>query len=393
MSEHAYYKVGSRDKIVISNSAMSAINPTQGGDPLKFLDFFDSDKEQKSTRSLDTGKVVHAYIEDASQFAIDDLDKPSEGICKIADEMYKLFETKDYEFKNPELLSESRLVFSEMSQALFLGGKHELETEDLISIFFQARENVKYNPKIKDDTVVSKFKNDNGVSYIMFKLLNSDSHILSLTDKVRVESCIKSLKENAKLKTELFEPEEGFKMYKEVGVYFVFPVKMKTGEIIKLRGKILIDVLKVKDDGTVAIINDLKTTAKSIYDMSPDRKRGTMGTIESYRYHRQLGWYSFGLQCLANPDIKSVCKDHKGVKIDITLDKNVTIYSNIIAVQTMDYFRSGILSVGAPWILKGQNEIRDIIERIAFHTSSDNWNTPMEEQLGKCITLEHPIER
>ena len=92
MTEHNYYKRGTRDNIIISNSAMSSLNPEEGGSPQKFLSFFDENKEQKSTRSLNNGKVVHAYIEDKESFIIDDLDRPSESICIWVEEILRMIE-------------------------------------------------------------------------------------------------------------------------------------------------------------------------------------------------------------------------------------------------------------------------------------------------------------
>lgn len=398
MKKHAYYKKGTRDNIIINNSGMGYINPKQGGSPSKFLEAFDENREQLNTRSVNNGTVVHDFIENPNDFAIDSATKPTESICSWVEEILRII--KDNEVSKCEILSEiNSESFTEFTNGLSFAYPDDIElTNDLIrDIVFQARTNLGlFNNIKKPETLITKFNDSGALTYILFILQNSNKHILSEGDHHIVTSCIDSLKNNKFIQNKLFRPEnDDFKVFKEIAIFFMIPVTLRDGTKLELKGKALIDVLHVDLEYNKAIINDLKTTGKgTINDMSNDKDQNKIGSIQYYRYYRQLAWYKFAIECVANPNIKTMILDSEGRKIEslkFKEGKELKVYTNIIAVETSKDFRSGILPINEEWIKKGDKEAQSLIYRIAWHIHHKMWDISMEEHLNNgVIPVENP---
>lgn len=395
MKEHIYYSKGTRDNIIVSNTAMSHLNPRQGGSPEKFLKTFDDDREQLNTKFINNGKVLHTYIEEPNNFVIDNLEKPSDAICKWGEEIIRIIEEEE----DVNIMEDvDSLQFEEFSEQICTMSKYNLEAEYIRDIVFQARVNKNlFNNIKKNETLVSKFLTSTATNYVLFKFQNSDKHILSASDTEIVTRCKKSLDENIFIRNKLFEPEnDDYEIFKEIAIFFIIPVILDNNKtIVNIKGKVLIDTLHLNRKSNVSIINDLKTTGSSIYAMSSDRERGTIGTIHSFRYYRQLAWYKYAVECLANPNIRTMVMDNKGNKrIDINFEgeNKVKVYTNIIAVETHNEFRSGVIPITNEWIKKGDNEIENLIHRLAWHKHTNIWNMSKEEYLNGSIPIEHPIK-
>ena len=391
MEQHNYYSRGSRENIIISNSSMSAINPEQQGTPLKFLEFFDDNKEEKHSRYLNNGKLVHSYIEDKDNFAIDDLVKPTEKVALWVEELIKLLNS-DLDIPNQsDTIKDYSDSLDELIQGISMFLDVEINKESLIDHLEYARSNVGYYANRKANTTFGTFVSEGAIPYLLFKLQNSDKTILTVADRDIVENAIESLESNKYLRKRLFVPQtDDFTMYKEIGMLFTFEHKLKNGTVVKLKGKILIDVLQCDFKNGVYIINDLKTTGKSIYDMSPNKSRNQLGAIQSFRYHRQLGWYKFGLMQLIKGN--GICINSKGEQITLPFPKiNPKIYTEIVAVETHGEFLSRIVPLNDAWLNKGLKECTLITERIAWHINEGKWDSDMEYYLNNgCISVENP---
>jgi hypothetical protein len=392
MKQHNYYSRGTRDNIIISNSSMSAINPEEGGDPLSFLEFFDENKEEKDTKSLNNGKVIHAYIEDKESFAIDELEALEKQMQQWADEILRIINNNEISSCEVPMIEEEGVSTPVVSFSLnetvnklnfILPEDKSINSDELRNIIFQARANKNLLGSIKKPyTLMDKFiKSKDIIAYIMFVINSNGKFILKQSDKEIVSKAIDSLENNEFVKNKIFEPKEGFKMFKEIGILFKFETKVPfTEEKITLKGKVLIDNLQINFNDNIVLINDLKTTSKPLCKFTSIRSRNHIGSLEYYRYYRQLAWYKFGVNNIIHNFKSCVAIDSDGNKIDIPFDtlKNPKIYTDIIGVETVNRFRSGIVPVNDKWIQKGEKEIDDIVNRISWHIYNKNWNHQME---------------
>ena len=264
---------------------------------------------------------------------------------------------------------------------------------EIQSIILTAREIIGYQPKWGIPAVIKKFKENRGVEYLLFKISNKDKFILSLSDKQVVEACIKSLEENPHLQNRLFQPiKEGYVLYKEVGICFKFPVQVEDGSSIVIKGKALLDNVHINFEEGLVFIEDLKTTTKSVYQMSPNKSKGTIGTVNAYNYHRQLAWYKFAIECLHAGSGFMIDSGKNKLSIpDFNAKKPLKVYTSIVAVETTGNFRSAIVPINAKWIEKGDKEIESLINRISWHIDKENWETSKEESYQGFIGMEHPI--
>ena len=293
--------------------------------------------------------------------------------------------------KNTPVIS---LDFGDFVNGITFAYTEELEitNDEMRNIIFKARENKKLFSNIKKPyTLISKFVESNSLAYALFIINGKDRHILSSSDKDIVENCIESLNNNKYIQNEIFKPyDKDFQVYKEIGALFKFPVKVDNN-IVTIKGKALLDILQYNYETNTILINDLKTTAKSINQMSPNKDRNTLGTIWSYRYYRQLAWYRFAIESLYRG--LGVFIDSEGDKIEIKFNKSkpLKVYTKIVAVETIGEFQSGIIPINTKWVEKGVKEFESIVDRLAWHTHHDNWDEQMEFNLNSgCITMENP---
>ena len=102
----------SKPKIIssFSNSSLTYLCEDQGGSRLKFKKrYIDGDLEQEVTPSLENGKIIHAYIESPDDFVIADIDKPSEGMSKLVENVYQTHgfgDLKDVNYDNNDTVAD-----------------------------------------------------------------------------------------------------------------------------------------------------------------------------------------------------------------------------------------------------------------------------------------------
>lgn len=371
-----YYNVGTREDIVVSSSSLSYIDPTQGGSPQRYLSFFDKQEEQKLSKGLENGTIVHLYAEKPEEFGVADIPRPEGMLGDLVDEFYIL--------KN-NLTTVDHIITTEVSKGINLDITSNLKTEggrtsEILAIkaayeklaaltdlsFNQAlvftrlaRFNTSAYKSYKEDTLVNKI-NEECIPYLKQADKLQGKLTLTQADKYTIENCVKALKGN-ELANKYFNLGglfDGNIIYKEQDVYF---------EAIKIKCKARLDNIYIDIAKKVIYLNDLKTTAKSL-SLFKD-------TVEYYRYYRQIAFYVKALEAwLKQQDIQVNGESIIGWKI----------IPQIIAVETNGYFNCDVFDM-SEYITKGTLEAANLINRIKFHKENNIWNRSMESVCGNGV--------
>lgn len=333
-----YHEIGDADKIVVSNSSMSEINPEEGGSPRKFIDFFKRvDKQEKSYFRI--GNAVDKYVQfpdTYTQFIEVSGTRPTDGWVNLAEEMIRI--------------------------------EDAVQDNNFNTLILAARQNLDFQSRWNPDTVISKFIDEGGKDYFDFLKRSAGKIILTQDEKMKFDSCIESLRANKYANEYLFNKEISIK---QAAIYFRHTVTIKVkGEDVKveLLCKCLLDQLILDNNMPCFMVNDLKTTGKaiSLFEKS----------FEQYRYYRQLSFYILAVQYWLMGKATMV-DDSTGDKIEMTFKPpaNCKFYANIIAVETENYNTCEIFPIkfNSGWLTKGTREYTSLLERIAWHQYTGEW--------------------
>jgi hypothetical protein len=323
----------------ISNSAMGAINPEQGGSPSKYKAFFEDRGEERLSLSLERGKLVHLYCESPSEFIISDIEKPSEAISQITEKIYS------------QLMVDPHL--------------------DLDQAILQIAGIVGYGQSWKPDTIVKKVK-EASAEYLKFLSKSKGKVIMSKATKGIIDNCIESLHKHQIANRLLFDKEyAGEENYNELEVYWSAEVSLTTSATdasVGLDFKAMLDRVIVRHDLKRIIIPDIKTTAKA--------KSLFQKAFEEYRYYRQQAFYQNAIYAYLK---------YKYPDIDFR-DYNIDSYN--IVIETTGKFEVAVIPTSPFWLYKGKAESGELIKRIARHTHENIWDYSMEEiQHGGYLKL------
>ena len=347
----------------ISNSSLSHINPDQGGHPQKFIDFFSQDLEEKASKALTSGKMIHKYVESPKEFIVADFELPASGTIGAL--------VPEFLSKNYENLQEFSII--ETSEDKEGNKKYKINNDDYyLSI-------IKQIGKSRPDSL-----NEDAVKYIHYLFSSKNKIALSKNDKDLIIKVSDSLKNNPKVSEYLFgniinigqnplEINKGFRRYKEIAVYWTETINNQL-----IYRKSLIDNLLYFPETNVMIIIDLKTTSKSIYSFnSTENKRGT---FESWNMDRQLGFYKSAIENLySNETAYAITNEGNTIKLS-NLDKPAPkIYAYIIPVETFGYYLTNILPVNDYTLMYGQRKVKNLLDRIVWHISRNVWDKSKEE--------------
>lgn len=384
-----YYKVGSRQKVVYSNSFGSWLNPEEGGSPQKALQFFDENIEEKENKSLEKGKIVHTYIQYPQEFAVAEIPKPTKMLADFADNLFMATELiKQYEPSQlGHIHSISNTITSDKksangqsahileTQAAFekLGRLLGLEESILIKLFRYARgtgDNKIY--KTYDEaTLVNSFINE-GLKYYNQKLTLQNKIELTASDKASIEGAIASLRFNGttcallNLSNDIFY--EGVFEFKELDIYFTV-----NGVPCKAR----IDRLEINHKMKTIKVIDGKTTSKSVY-LFPS-------TCEYYKYYRQIGFYK-------KAAIEWVKQNWDKAQFQVLDLANYTVECYFVPVEMQGNYISVVYRVDDEYVKQGWIESKSLIDRTKFHIDNDMWTTSMEEyQNNGILLLKKPV--
>jgi len=378
-----YYKEGSRDNIVISNSFLSALNPEQGGSPQKALSFFDKQTELYESKGIENGKTIHAYAEKPDQFSIATVPKPDATMGQLAEEFYRITKTQEVstvtalatmstaivsKLKTPgansaEMLEIQR-AYEKLSQAIGVA------EEPLIRLFRVARSNVNAYKTYGEHTVVNKFVVE-AVDYVKQLHELQDKIALTVADEEMIKKVIKALKGNP-LANKYYNLGGDFDtniIFKEWDIYY---------ELTGYKAKSRLDNIYVDFDNLIIYLNDLKTTAKPLALFQ--------NTVEAYRYYRQITLYKIAL-------VKAIKQKLLGNSIYLDYDKlaKCSIVTQIIAVETTGNFECCVFNMD-DYLAKGTKELQSLMTRYDFHVKNNVWNMSMEQVQGGGVVRLKPVD-
>lgn len=298
-----YYEIGNIDNKVLSNSALNALDPQLGGSPKKFILFFDEEHTPDINKSMETGTLIHQFVDQEDKFAIADVAKPSDHSARWAEEVYRAY------------------------------GSDPTDDQVInIKNIFKLHNSVK-----KEDTILTKFEKECW-EYLQF-LDKADGKVI-MTEAMRdkVVNCYNAIKEHEAAYRLLFAPTEitGLQREKEKQLYVL--------DVKGYDAKGLIDCILIDHENKVIEINDLKTTHTNPYGFVP--ALGIKDTPFEYRkYYRQLAWYG---------------------KLIRTKYPDYIIKFNVIVVSTVT-FECAVFQIAISWIKKGLGEIESLVERFKYH--------------------------
>lgn len=383
-----YYSTGSREDIVISNSFLNALDPTMGGSPQKAISFFEKQDELAESKYIENGKIVHRYAENAEQFGISEVPRPSESMGELCDEFYKLcFVTQTFNMgtsteitslgknektRNTEIL-ETLKAYDALAAALEFD---EASKQRLVLYLRSAWSNTGTYKTYKEATVINTMFNKGGIEYIkdLHKLHNKER--ITLQQKEQIEAAIKSMREHELVNRwfalgGLSDPNI---VLKEWDLYFL----AKTAKGTTLKAKAKIDCIYIDFENKTIWIIDLKTTSRPL---------GTFPELLIDKgYHRQLAFYKLAVSTKVN--LLNLLPEEYNHLAESLLE--FKIRTAIVGSELGQYSACRVFDLqnvmGPAWA-----EMEARVERASWHITKNEWKKFPEEDLTGMISVKYPL--
>lgn len=337
MEQQDYFKVGTRDQPVISNSSLSYIDPSMGGSPQSFLNFFEEKQEQERSYYR-MGHLIHKWAEDRDSFAVADCPKPTEVMGVIADRVIQEIEFNGVEFTR-ELASD-------------------------ISIAMNYQKNWKIETRLKNIY--------DGIEVYVNDYLNRDHNKLYLTlaETETVRCSTEAVEKHPVAKELLFMQDTDFsnkKVYSELEIYWTKDFREEgtpsIERLIRLYFKAKLDKLIIDFDKKIVTYIDPKTTSGGAYGFSK--------SFISYKYYRQQAFYNWAIREWAKQN-----------NIDLT---GFVFVNYNIAIETNGLYQVAVYYIDSKWLKKGIEEYQSLVRRLVQHTAANQWNYSLEEIMNDLI--------
>lgn len=320
IKENPYY-----GKPGVSNSSMKLINPEEGGSPKLYKAVLAGVMEKNQSLSLENGKLVHLFALQPDEFKVADVEKPTEGLVKVMDNLIKLGNPL-VGFDKSELVAAARRV--------------------------GYRSNWGIDAVLKElDTPVMK-------SYYEYLKLPEEFVIINSREKSIIDNSIQSIKQHQLANYFIFGNEwDGLEVYNEFEITAQDPI---SGLLVKG----LIDKIAIHHDKKIIYVPDLKTTSKPVSNFEH--------SYRWYRYYRQHAVYI--------DLIKFHFKD--------LIDAGYTVIPKSVVVNISNgLFEVRVFSIDDSYIQFGRNEYQGLLHRIAFH-DFHGWDYSLEEYQNKLDGFE-----
>lgn len=335
--EQDYFKVGTREHPVVSNSSLSYIDP-DGGSPQAFLDFFV--EKQEAERSYHrTGHLIHKWQENREAFKVSEVEKPTEKLGLVAD-----------------------AIITQVKAGL-------LYEEDLVLVVART---LHYQDNWKDKTVIDSIVDKAG-AYISEVVEAEENNLIYMTSRESnvIDCCVKAVEKHPVAKELLFMQDTDFSnksVFKELEIYWTKVFKVGDREI-PIRFKAKLDSLCIDFDNKTVTYTDPKSTSSGAYSFGK--------SFEAFKYYRQHAFYNWAIREWA-----------KQMQVDIT---DFTFINYNIVIETNNLFQVAVYKIGPQWLFRGNNEFQKLVKRIVDHTANNQWNYSLEEMLGGLV-LEVPYK-
>jgi len=215
---------------------------------------------------------------------------------------------------------------------------------------------IQYQMRWKDETRINKVI-EKGTEYYNFLRENSDMLVISTSTEQILTSCREALHKNKITESLLFDDlfEDSYIAYNEEEVYFDH--FDRTMAMLKVKCKAKIDRIMVDHKYKTYRVVDLKTTGKPMSKFQ--------GSYKAYHYYRQAAFYTLA---------SSVWMEQKGYK-----DYNFEGFF-FACVETGNYHIARAYQVSEQDLALGKNEYIQLLHRVAYHQSTEQWETPIEEE-------------
>lgn len=307
---------------IFSNSSLSCIDPDLGGHPKTLYNFFAGEQKESDANYFVTGTLLHEYMENKDNFAINEVEKPSEKLGLVADKFLELI---------------NRLPLSP-------------EPFDETTILITAIREVGWNPKWSDEAVVKNSK-DIVLPYVKEVLASNGKKILTKKTAEILGKCINSIEANETITKLAFnkDTETSFS-FTEQALYGTYILNL----VDKFRVKGKLDRFTVDTVNKVITLIDYKTTSKPIALFN-------RSGFNYLKYYRQAAFYR-ALLAEMFPNYKIECY--------------------IIAIETTGDFNSAVFKVSDYWLGAGDLEIKQNFNLINIHLNYNNFNKTAAELMN-----------
>lgn len=321
----------------VSNSSLRHINPAQGGTPSQFKANWDGTAPSLKTASLEFGNLVHLAVLEPHllNYVVDKTNTPD----RVRDVVRCVFDNVKPQPDPFDLGADGTLG----------------ELKDYQMAVMSALDETEYQKHWRAETRLKKI-NEDGANY--FKLLKesheSDAFVITEQQESRLNSVLAGLSRDDYSKgmiymaREEYNPETG----DSTGVEYLNEQEITWEDerfAFPLKGKI--DRLRIDHVNEQFTIIDLKTTSKTLASF-PE-------SFEQYHYARQMAAYIIaGSKFIEEKFGKRYKPSHNHV---------------IVAVETKGDFRASRFVVTEPTIQAGMQEYNDLLDRLNFHFTTNNW--------------------
>jgi hypothetical protein len=378
----SYYKVGTKENPILSNSSLSALNPEEGGSIVKFLNFFGSDEEERTeieSQALTNGRLVHKYIEDSSKFVVEG-EKPTDMMVGLLEKVagYALdFQQVGFnQDVDASLVPEAKSAKTAEAEILQLragfeqlAGLLKLNVEAAVKIFRAARiETNSYKSRTELtllQDILSDKKEAKEIPYLKFLMSARGKTILTNQDKITVDGMCNSLYTHPTVSELLGLREDDFgtaiqwEIFREQPVFWKEIHSFEDEKKIQVNCKALLDRLRVCHALKKIQYVDLKSTKGSLYTFQ--------SAFEYYRYYRQMAFYRRAIGFF----MKAVYPDVDVSRYDLEVF--------IVPVENKGLFLTGIYAVDIFWLGKGMVEAKGLLGRYAWHVRNGEYRYSPEE--------------
>lgn len=347
LTRDTYFNIGDERDLVLSNSALSKLNPNQGGSPGRFKAFLANKSERDDSMSLERGRLLHKYVEDPKSFAIAPETLPGDSVRAIID-----------------------LVFKKRKEIGIMGVLGDWPTEILT-----AATDIQYgNGKYKTDTILTKVVES--AAYYAHLVANDGKHMVDDGTRKSLMGMITSLENHTDIREYLIDkkvseydtPQQAYLMGATTWVAKEYPIAFK---IDGIPAKALLDYIEVDFIKKTILYRDAKTTSKPVmlfmgstaFEKIPNEPKlyiaSRNGSFQMYHYYRQFAFYRLAIKSLfSEEDIKSY-----GMAFVNDVFESVSPY------EIMSHLAE------AYWIQAGESEIELILKIVKDYIKYEKLDT------------------
>lgn len=330
MEKSSYYGIQA-----ISNSALSYINPEEKGCPQKFFDFLENRLEQKESKAMLTGTLIHSRILEPEAIQVMMLPKISDKVKEIVDSVFQSID--------PDLPCSQNLT-------------------DYASDIAEYAAHLGYGQTWKPDTLLKKVCDEGGNEYLKMLFLNIGKTMVSqdvFAKLLKVESAIKT--NPAAHELLLAEPKEGEEHFNELEIFWTYTTEM--GKQMACKSKL--DKAIVDHNNMTFKVVDLKTTSESV-EFFP-------ALFQNRRIYRQLSFYEMAMESWLKQNYPD--KTFKAEK------------HSVLVAETEGYNRVRRFDISPGFSAKGRIEVKSLMERIEWHMDNNERLNSYEDVLSEFSFL------